>query len=153
MRMRRTIALGVLWSVVSVAPAWADSKTSGFYAGVGVGQASVDGRARTAPLISFLPSPAGGLPTSIPINGLPFDDEDTAYTAFVGYVATRYIGVEGGYWNHGKFESRFLTGLERTTLEIEEWYFGATLSYPLFSRLSLTGSAGVSALSSTSRVR
>jgi hypothetical protein len=136
--MKRTIALGVLCGLGSVSSAWAD----GFYAGVGVGHASVDGRAHAAPIISFSPSPV--LPTSAPINGLPFDDDDTAWTAFVGYDATRYLGVEGGYWNHGTFESRISTGFDRPTLKIEEWYFGATLRYPIWSRLSLTGSAGVS---------
>jgi hypothetical protein len=138
------MALTGLWSLVSLAPAFANSPDGGsFYAGVGVGYSSVDDRAQTEIAISGI----GGTIDSIQLNGFPFDDDAVAWSAFIGYAATPYIGVEAGYWDHGTFErDSALIGPISPQLSIQEWYFGSTFRYPLpfFNRLALTGSVGVS---------
>jgi hypothetical protein len=144
--VRKTIALTSLWGLVSVAPAFAESTDGGhFYAGVGVGYSSADDRAQTDIAIPDI----GGTVDSIQINGLPFDDDDVAWSAFVGYAATPYIGVEAGFWDHGTFSFKTpsqLVGGFAVDLAIQEWYVGSTFRYPLpfLNRLALTGSVGVS---------
>ena len=139
MSLTRTLMFLLLVGGVSFATQRAESAQSRFYAGVGVGRSSVDGRAQVPARITLSPT----LPTDVPVSGLPFDDHDTAWSAFAGYTANDYVGVELGFWNHGTFDSQLL-GQNPASLSIKEWYFGATLSYPLFNRLSLAGSAGVS---------
>ncbi len=74
--MRRTSLFIVMWSLASLAPALAQSTDRGrFYAGVALGNSSVDGRSQAASTISFSP---GVLPSSLSVNGLPFDDDDAA---------------------------------------------------------------------------
>jgi hypothetical protein len=145
--MRGAIRLTALLALAASTPTFADSPDSRhFYAGVKLGQSSVDGRAQTDRTIAPapLPGPVPSLPTELQINGLPFDDEDTSWSAFAGFQATQYVGVELGYWDHGTFEATRFIGLDTVSLDVEEIYFGATLRYPLTDRLSLTGSAGVS---------
>lgn len=129
-----------MWILVSIGSAQAAPSDRGFHAGVALGASSVDGASRAAPTIGLSPAP----PATISIDGLPFDDTETSWTAFVGYAANRYVGIEGGYWDHGRFENDRILGPVPASLGITEWYFGATLSYPLTRRLELTGSAGVS---------
>jgi|GEM_PF-2184153 len=138
--MKRIALLTVLTSLTVLSPAFAQSARSGFYAGVAVGRSTVDDRSRAASPIAATP----GLPQSLSINGLPFDDHHTSWSAFAGFKATRYIGVELGYWDHGTFKNERLLGPEPASLGIQEVYFGATLMYPLASRLTATGSAGIS---------
>lgn len=57
------------------------AEPTGFYAGVGVGQAMID-------------------------EG-PIDDDDTAYQVFGGYQANPYLGFELGYTDFGKIEDSF----------------------------------------------
>lgn len=113
-----------------------------FYAGVGGGRSSVDGPAQ-AESIPILPALVLTVPSSVSINGFPLHDHHTAWTAFAGYAATRYVGVEGGFWDHGTFGNDRLTGAG-LRLRIREWYFGATLTYPVFDRFSLNAGAGLS---------
>lgn len=137
--MKRTTGFLTLCCVVTFTASGASGAEGHFYGGVSIGRSSVDGRAQAASNIFFAPTP----PTSISINSLPFDDSDTAWSGFVGYSATQYVGIELGYWDHGTFRSRLL-GPDKISLGIKEWSFGATVRYPLTSRLALTGGAGVS---------
>jgi hypothetical protein len=120
----------------------AQSTPSHFYAGAAVGQSSVDGRAEVPTRV--LVSPSITLPPDVPINGMPFDDEQTAWSAFVGYNTAQYLGVELGFWNHGTFDSQLLPVRPVPALRIREWYLGATFNYPLLDRLTATASAGIS---------
>jgi hypothetical protein len=139
--MTRTNA--VLFSgLLSIAATAAESAPSHFYAGVAVGQSSVDGAAEVPARVQV--SPIFMLPPDIPIAGMPFDDEQTAWSAFVGYDTAQYLGVELGFWNHGTFDSALLPLQPVPRLRIREWYLGATFNYPLLERLTATASAGVS---------
>jgi hypothetical protein len=140
--MRGRVLFFLVVSAASIFPAPSvDAADSGhFYAGVSVGQSGVDGRARTEHTLSFSPA----LPSSIQPDGLPFDDDDTAWSAFGGYQATPYIGVELGYWDHGTFDAARFTGLETVSIDVQELSFGATLRYPVTERFAITGGAGIS---------
>jgi hypothetical protein len=139
--MQRNTALIALWGLGALATAGAEAADHRFYAGVAIGQASVDGPARTGS--SIILAPPFQSPGSVPIEGLGFDDKTTSWSAFMGYHATQYVGLEIGYWDHGTFDSKF-TGPDPGTLSIKEEYFGATLRYPFGRRFALTGSAGIS---------
>ena len=137
--MRTTTACILLCSLGTLPTADAESADSRFYGGVSIGNSSVDGRASAPATIRFSPQ----LPSSLSINALPFDDDDTTWSVFMGYNATQYVGLELGYSDHGTFRNE-LTGPDPASLSIEEFHFGAMLRYPLTDRLSLTGGAGVS---------
>lgn len=137
--MKRTTAL-ILFTLSLDATYAEPAEGDRFYVGVALGESSVDGVSRTNPTIGLSPAP----PASISIDGLPFDDTDTTWSAFAGYSFNRYLGVEVGYSDHGRFENDRLLGPAPASLGITEWSFGATLSYPLTRRLTLTGGAGFS---------
>jgi hypothetical protein len=139
--MKRKLPLVVLSISTAILAVRAESAESGFHAGIAVGRSSVDGRAKVPPRITF--SPPSVFPTDVVISGLPFKDDNTAWSAFVGYTAHKYLGVELGYWDHGSFDMD-LTGPQSASVSAKELYFGATLHYPLLSRLSVSASAGIS---------
>jgi hypothetical protein len=139
--MKRKLPLVVLGISTAILAVTAESAESGFHAGVAVGRSSVDGTAQVPPRILF--SPPSGFPTDITVSGLPFKDDNTAWSAFVGYTANRYVGVELGYWDHGSF-GLDVTGPQPGSVGAKELYFGGTLHYPLLSRLSVSASAGIS---------
>jgi OOP family OmpA-OmpF porin len=71
----------------------AQAQETGFYAGVGAGQALVDERA--------------------------YDDEDTAFSAFGGYQFHRNFALEGGYTDFGSLEPDVAgNGLELTSASL-----------------------------------
>jgi len=130
------LALTVLMSLVAVR---AESAESGFTAGIAVGRSSVDGRAKTPSRITV----GQFIPDDVPIGSLPFKGANTTWSAFVGYTANPYLGVELGFWDHGRFDTKLF--VEKVgSLGIKEWYLGTTLTYPLVSKLSLSASIGVS---------
>jgi len=137
--MKKTTGFLGFCSLIALTATAASAADGRFYGGLSVGRSSVNGRAQAEPNIFFSPTP----PTRISVNSLPFDDSETAWSGFVGYSATQYLGVELGYWDHGTFRSR-LIGPDPVSLGIKEWSFGATLRYPLTGRLAITGGAGVS---------
>jgi hypothetical protein len=139
--MKRTPSLVVLSISTAILAARAESAPSGFHAGIAVGRSSFDGTAKVPPRI--LLSPPSNFPTDVAISGLPFKGDNTAWSAFVGYTANQYLGVELGYWDHGSFDLD-LTGTQSASVRAKELYFGATLHYPLVSRLSVSASAGIS---------
>ncbi len=125
--------------LVSTSAAAADR---GFYFGGSIGLSSVDGTADTDSTVSI----GGGLPSEIPINGLPFDDDDTAWSAFVGYQAFQYVGFELAYWDLGRFDSPILlspTG-DPLSLAVDEWSVSARFRYPFGKKFFANFFAGIS---------
>ncbi len=114
----------------------------GFYFGGSLGLSSVDGTADTDSTVSVI----GGLPTELPINGLPFDDNDGAWSAFVGFQAFQFVGFELAYSDLGRFDSAVsLSPIgEPLSLDIEEWSISARFRYPLGKKFYANWYAGVS---------
>lgn len=77
-RLSRTLLSAVLLGAVAFGAQAAEPK--GFYAGAGAGQSLID---------------EGG-----------YDDEDTAFSVFGGYQFNRWFGLEAGYSDLGKLESK-----------------------------------------------
>lgn len=116
-----------------------------FYVGMGIGQAMTDGAADTD-RTSF---PAGMEPESFSIDSLPFDSNETTWSALLGWNITSWLGLEAGYRDFGNFGStaNFLSisGIEQSlALDVEEWSFGARLRYPLSSRFVANWFVGIS---------
>jgi OOP family OmpA-OmpF porin len=88
------------------------AQDTGFYAGVGAGQALVDERG--------------------------YDDEDTAFSAFGGYQFHRNFALEAGYTDFGKLEPR-ATGAD---LELSSTYLTAVGILPFTERFSGYAKAG-----------
>jgi OOP family OmpA-OmpF porin len=92
----------------------AQAQDTGFYAGVGAGQALVDERA--------------------------YDDEDTAFSAFGGYQFHRNFALEAGYTDFGKLEPRGTgTGDD---LELSSAYLTAVGILPFTEQFSGYAKAG-----------
>ncbi|MGO1540161.1 MAG: outer membrane beta-barrel protein [Luteimonas sp.] len=91
----------------------AQSAEQGFYAGVGAGQSYVDKRG--------------------------YDDDDTAFSAFGGYQFNRYFGLEVGYADFGKLESRG----DGERLDASAAYFTAVGTLPFTDRFSGYARAGI----------
>ena len=123
-------------------PNGAAAADRGFYFGGSVGWSSVDGIADTDPTVSVGP----GLPSEIPINGLPFDDDDTAWSAFVGYQAFQYVGFELAYGDLGRFDSRILLlpSGDPPSLAVDEWSVSARFRYPFGKKFFANFFAGIS---------
>lgn len=137
--MRLAVASLVACATAAFASTSARSADSHFYAGVAVGQSSVDSRAKAESTITLSPV----LPSAISINSIPFDDDDTSWSAFAGYWATPHVGVELGYTDHGTFRTRF-GGSDPAKLGIRELSLGANLRYPVTDRFAFTAGAGIS---------
>jgi OOP family OmpA-OmpF porin len=83
------------------APAFSQQDPNYFYGGASVGQsrAKIDDARITADLLSQ------GFVTSAMTN----DESSVAYKVFGGYQFNRYVGVEGGYFNLGRFAFKSTT--------------------------------------------
>jgi OOP family OmpA-OmpF porin len=110
-----------------------------FYLGVTAGYSSVDGLADTN-----ANAPTLNLPDSLTLNGVPFDDSDIAWGGFAGYQFHKYVAVELGYANLGRFRSETLGFSEVATLESKEFSVRAKFRYPLGEKLSATSHVGLS---------
>jgi opacity protein-like surface antigen len=110
-----------------------------FYLGVTAGYSSVDGLADTN-----ANAPTLNLPDSLTLNGVPFDDSDIAWGGFAGYQFHKYVAVELGYANLGRFRSETLGFSEVATLESKEFSVRAKFRYPLGEKLSATWHVGLS---------
>lgn len=89
------------------------AEDNGFYLGAGAGQALVD-------------------------DG-PYDDEDTAFSAFAGYQFNRHFALEGGYADFGEIEP----GIAGTSLEAGAAYITAIGIVPFTDRLEGYAKAGI----------
>jgi len=90
------------------------AEPTGFYAGVGVGQAMID-------------------------EG-PIDEDDTAYQVFGGYQATRHFGFELGYTDFGEIEDS-INGVDGR-LEADTVSLTAVGTLPFTSNFSGYGRVG-----------
>ena len=137
---RKIFIVGALILISNTAAA-ADTDR-GFYFGGSIGLSSVDGTADTDSTVSI----GGGLPSELPINGLPLDDDDTAWSAFVGYQAFQFVGFELAYSDLGQFDSSasLLSIGEPPSLDIDEWSISARFRYPLGKKFYANWHAGIS---------
>lgn len=101
--------------VLGAAAFGAQAQDTGFYAGVGAGQALVDERA--------------------------YDDEDTAFSVFGGYQFHRNFALEVGYTDFGKLEPRGAG----TDLELTSAYVIAVGILPFTDKFSGYAKAGFQA--------
>jgi len=124
-----------LWAGSAVA---AGSDGSGFYIGVGGGitHDNIDeNRVNQQLLDAGYSSPSTNS-----------SENSVAYKAFVGYSFNRYIAIEGGYFNLGKFKfDSTVSGPGTLHEEIKSSGFNvdAVLSYPFAKGFSLFARAGV----------
>ena len=97
----RLVALAVL-SIVTVPAAMAQPSSNYFYVGGGIGQAraEINDERVTRPLFG----------TGLTATNITRDNHDTAYKLFGGYQLNRNFGLEGGYFNLGKFGYSATTG-------------------------------------------
>ena len=115
-------------------PEWANSA---WYIGAGIGQsrATIDQQRLTRSL------GAGGAS----VTAFSTDERDTGYKLFVGRQLNRYLAMEAGYFDLGKFNFRSTTS-DNGTLNGEAGFRGVNLDLlaqlPLTERLSLLGRAG-----------
>ena len=129
------------WPVLAQGQNQAQVQESGyFYGGLGVGQtrAEID-QARIS---------AGLLGAGLGTTGFERSESGTGYKAFVGYQLSRYLAVEAGYFDLGKFDFKATT-LPAGTLNGQLKVMGFNLdllgSIPLTERLSLLGRIGATA--------
>lgn len=130
--------LACLGLCVSAAGSVADS---GFYASAAFALAEVDGTASggSGTVIGFLDEIE-----SLPIGGLSFDDDDGALGAHLGYDINRYVGIELGYTDLGKYVSgRVASANEPPEIDIESFSLMARLHYPLTDTISATWHLGL----------
>lgn len=105
-----------------------------FYGGLSVGQsrAKIDDERITASLL------AAGLTTT----GMTVDERSAAYKLFGGYQFNRYLGVEGGYFNLGKFGFTSTTtpaGTLSGQIKLRGLNLDLVGTLPLVENLSLIG--------------
>ncbi len=124
-------------------PEWANSA---WYVGAGVGQsrASIDQERLERSLAAH-----GAVVTAF-----GSDERDTGYKLLVGRQLNRYLAVEGGYFDHGKFRFHSTTS-GGGVLDGEASFRGMSLDLvgqlPLSERWSLLGRAGMQYARSQSR--
>ena len=104
--MRSKLLTTTLAAVLLAGASVAQAQDSGFYAGVGAGQALVDERA--------------------------YDDEDTAFSVFGGYQFHRNFALEAGYTDFGQLSP----GAAGADLELASAYFTAVGILPFTENFS-----------------
>jgi OOP family OmpA-OmpF porin len=110
--MRSKLLTTTLAAVLLAGASVAQAQDSGFYAGVGAGQALVDERA--------------------------YDDEDTAFSVFGGYQFHRNFALEAGYTDFGSLEP----DVAGTDLELSSASLTAVGILPFTERFSGYAKAG-----------
>ncbi len=86
-------------------------------------------------------------PEKVSIAGLPFDDEDYLWNAFVGYRVNQHVAIQLGYSDLGEFQqfqNLFVLGSNPAVLEIEELSLSAKFQYPLTNKVSANWWLGIS---------
>ena len=143
--MRLSLLTGLLISIAAGAPHAAELP---FYASVGVSLSQTNGLAETdAPALSFFvgnPGASPRFPTEVPLNGLAFDDDDTGWSAAIGYQFTEFFAVELGYQDLGAFQARApVLNTGRTlpipvAIDVSGVSLGSKFGFPLTERLWAT---------------
>lgn len=108
-----------------------------FYGGLSIGQsrAKIDEERITATLLD-----AGFVTTS-----MTRDEKDTAYKLLAGYQFNRYVGLEGGYFNLGKFGFTSNTspaGSLSGQIKLQGFNLDVVGTLPLTERFSAIGRVG-----------
>ena len=119
-----------------------------FYASVGVSLSQTNGLAETdvPPPTFFIGDPGEfpQFPDELPLAGLPFDDDDSGFSAALGYQFTKFFAVELGYQDLGSFQARapivsaFGALPVPATLDASGLSLGAQFGFPLTERLRAT---------------
>lgn len=137
-QMRRLIGLAGLGSALATSALAQDAGIHpGFYGGLSIGQsrADIDQERISAGLLG------GGLATT----AFTRDESDTAYKLFGGYQFNRYLGVEAGYFNLGKFGFTATTapaGTLNGRIKLDGFNLDLVGTLPLTQRLSAIGRVG-----------
>lgn len=110
------------------------------YIGASYGITDVDSIADTNVDVPF-----GQLPESIPINGLPFDNDDGAWSTFLGYELFDFMAIELGYSDLGKIDAGASTFafVSPPAVDMESMHLSARFRWPLTGRFAATWHAGV----------
>ena len=134
---RNSGALG-LTALAIIASTFAQAQDTGWYAGANVGQskAKIDDSGITGRLL-------GEGFTSITLDD---HSRDTGFKVFAGYEFTRYLSVEGGYFNLGRFSyvaTTFPPGTLNGDIRLQGLNLDGVLSLPITQRFSAFGRAGL----------
>lgn len=132
MHLLNRVALGCLLATTALA-----QDGGYFYGGLSVGQsrAKIDQERITAGLL------ASGLATT----AMTRDESDTAYKLFGGYQFNRYLGLEGGYFNLGRFGFNATTsplGTLDGQIKLDGGNLDLVATVPLGERVALIGRLG-----------
>jgi OOP family OmpA-OmpF porin len=136
-RLLGSAGLASLLAAATAVPAFGQDG-SYFYGGLSAGQsrAKVDEDRITANLLS------SGLSTS----AMDLDERGGAYKVFGGYQFNRYLGVEGGYFNLGKFGFNATTVPDGTLdgrMRVQGLNLDLVGTLPITDRFAVSARAGV----------
>ena len=138
MKLARTSALIGFASLAVIASSTAVADDSGWYGGANIGRSSatIDDARITSGLAS------SGLNTTSIANR----DRDTAYKIYGSYQFNKYIGLEGGYFDLGKFGFTANTlplGTLNGNTRLRGFNLDAVGTLPLSERFSALGRIGI----------
>jgi OmpA-OmpF porin, OOP family len=138
MNLVKTSALIGLASVAAIASTFAMADETGWYGGANIGRSSanIDDARITSGLAS------SGLSTTSISNR----DRDTAYKIYGGYQFNKYIGLEGGYFDLGKFgfkANTFPLGTLDGNIRLRGVNLDAVGTLPLSEKFSALGRIGI----------
>jgi OOP family OmpA-OmpF porin len=138
MKLARTSALIGFASLAAIASNCALADETGWYGGANIGRSSatIDNARITSGLAS------SGLSTTSIANR----DRDTAYKIYGGYQFNKYIGLEGGYFDLGKFGFTANTlplGTLNGTTRMRGFNLDAVGTLPLSEKFSALGRIGI----------
>ncbi|MEO1246347.1 MAG: outer membrane beta-barrel protein [Pseudomonadota bacterium] len=138
-----------LLCLTAVCLSFTEANATDFYLGARAGISLFDG---TADSDGLQPPPQGGLPEEIPIDGLSFDSNETAWGLFAGWQLRDWFALEAGHTDLGESRRNVPTSivgedlifLNSTSIAIEEWYVSARFSKDLSKRFSANWTLGAS---------
>ena len=138
MKLARTSALIGFASLAAIASNCALADETGWYGGANIGRSSatIDNARITSGLAS------SGLSTT----SIADRDRDTAYKIYGGYQFNKYIGLEGGYFDLGKFGFTANTlplGTLNGTTRMRGFNLDAVGTLPLSEKFSALGRIGI----------
>ena len=141
MRLRKySWSLSMMALAIAASP-FAEAQDAGWYAGASVGQAraKIDDPGITSRLL-------GEGFASATMND---HDRSTGFKVFAGYEFTRYLGLEGGYFNLGSFNyvaTTFPPGTLNGSIQLQGLNLDGVLRLPITDRFSAFGRAGITAV-------
>lgn len=135
--MKHNIFVTCLLTLTGSTLALADDR--GFYLGGSLGYSSVDSVADSQfGLLFSAPLPPLSLPSldAAGFDEVPFDDDDIAWSGFIGYRLNPYLNFQLSYTDLGGFDADTFSPDSSGTLDITEYALSAKLQYPLTARLT-----------------